>query len=93
MAETGAAPTARTTEIVPATQNPDTLVREIERTRENLARTIDAIADRVSPANNARRILERARERTGKIDMRYVAAGAAVAVGVTAALLIWRGRR
>jgi hypothetical protein len=93
MAETGAAPAARTTEIVPATQNPDTLVREIERTRENLARTIDAIADRVSPANNARRVLERARERTDKIDMRYVAAGAAVAVGVTAALLIWRGRR
>jgi len=93
MAETGTAPAARTTETVPATQNPDTLVREIERTRDNLARTIDAIADRVSPANNARRALERARERTGRVDMRYVAAGAVVAVGVTAALLIWRGRR
>ena len=93
MAETGAAPTARTTEIVPATQNPDTLMREIERTRDNLARTIDAIAERVSPAGNARRALHRARERTDGIDMRYVAAGAAVAVGITAALLIWRSRR
>jgi hypothetical protein len=93
MADTGAAPAARTTETAPATQNSDTLVREIERTRDNLARTIDAIAERVSPANNARRALERARERTGRIDVRYVAAGAAVVAGVTAALLIWRGRR
>ena len=29
---------------------------EIERTRENLAQTIDALADRVSPANNVRRV-------------------------------------
>jgi hypothetical protein len=93
MADTGTAPTARTTETVPATQNPDTLVREIQRTRDNLARTIDAIAERVSPANNARRALLRARERTNRVDVRYVAAGAAVAVGVTAAFLIWRGRR
>ncbi len=81
------------TEAAPAPRNPDMLVREIQRTRDDLARTIDAIADRVSPANNARRALERARERTGKVDMRYVAAGAAVVAGVTAALLIWRGRR
>jgi Protein of unknown function (DUF3618) len=92
MADTSAVP-AIATETVPATQNPDTLMREIERTRDNLARTIDAIAERVSPASNARRALQRARERTDGIDMRYVAAGAAVAVGVTAALLIWRGRR
>ncbi|MDR3035499.1 MAG: DUF3618 domain-containing protein [Kitasatospora sp.] len=93
MAETGTAPAVRTTQTAPATQNPDTLVREIERTRENLARTIDAIADRVSPANNARRAVERAREQVSRVDVRYVAAGAAVAVGVTAAFLIWRGRR
>ena len=93
MADTGTAPTARTTGTAPATHNPDTLVREIERTRDNLARTIDAIADRVSPANNARRALQRARERTDGIDIRYVAAGAAAVVGVTAALLIWRRPR
>ena len=73
-------------------QDPDTLVTEIERTRDNLARTIDAIADRVSPANNARRIMARVREETSKIDMRYAAAGAAVLVGATA-LLIWRRRK
>ena len=73
-------------------QDPDTLVTEIERTRENLARTIDAIADRVSPANNARRIMARVREETSKIDTRYAAAGAAVLVGA-AVLLIWRRRK
>jgi len=41
----------------------------------------------------ARRALQRARERTDGIDMRYVAAGAAAVVGVTATLLIWRRRR
>ncbi len=74
-------------------QDPDSLVTEIERTRDNLARTIDAIADRVSPANNARRVMARVREQASKIDPRYaVAAGAVVVVGTTA-LLIWRRRK
>ena len=73
-------------------RDPDALVTEMERTRENLARTIDAIADRVSPANNARRVMERVREQAGKVDKRYVAAAGAVVV-VGAALLIWRRRR
>ena len=73
-------------------RDPDTLVTEIERTRDNLARTIDAIADRVSPANNARRVMARVREQASKIDVRYAAAGAAVVVG-TAALLLWRRRK
>jgi hypothetical protein len=73
-------------------QDPDTLVTEIERTRDNLARTIDAIAERVSPANNARRAMARVREQASKIDPRYAAAGAAVLVGATV-LLIWRRRR
>ncbi|MEZ0074012.1 DUF3618 domain-containing protein [Planotetraspora sp. GP83] len=38
-----------------ADTDPDALEREIERTREELARTVDAIADRVSP----RRVAER----------------------------------
>jgi hypothetical protein len=42
-----------------ARSDPDALVAEIERTRENLARTIDSLADRVSPANNARRLRAR----------------------------------
>jgi hypothetical protein len=81
------------TDTAPAAQDPDTLVSEIERTRDNLARTIDAIADRVSPANNARRAMERVREETSKIDMRVVAAGAAVVVGVAVILIVRRRRR
>jgi hypothetical protein len=80
------------TETAVARSDPDALVSEIERTREDLARTIDAIADRVSPANNARRAVERAREQASKIDVRYVA-GAAVAAAAITALLIWRRRR
>jgi len=34
---------------------PDALVTQIERTRTDLARTIDEIADRVAPSNVARR--------------------------------------
>ena len=37
-----------------AVRDPDALVTEIERTRESLARTVDQLADRVSPANVAR---------------------------------------
>jgi hypothetical protein len=74
-------------------QDPDTLVTEIERTRDNLARTIDAIADRVSPANNARRVMARVREQASKIDPRYAAAAGAVVVLGTTALLLWRRRK
>ncbi|HEY2442435.1 MAG TPA: DUF3618 domain-containing protein [Streptosporangiaceae bacterium] len=73
-------------------RDPDTLVTEMERTRENLARTIDAIADRVSPANNARRAMERVREQASKIDTRYAAAAGAVLVLGTVVLL-WRRRK
>jgi hypothetical protein len=81
------------TETAPTAQDPDSLVSEIERTRDNLARTIDAIAERVSPANNARRVMEQVREQTSKIDMRYAAAGAAVVVGAAIFMLVRRRRR
>jgi hypothetical protein len=71
---------------------PDALVSEIETTRADLARTIDAIADRVSPKNAARRALDRARERVSEIDPKVGAAAAAAVVGV-AALVIWRRSR
>ena len=73
-------------------RDPDKLVSDIERTRDNLARTIDAIADRVSPANNARRAVERVREQASKIDPRYAAAAGVVAIGV-AVIVIWRRRK
>ena len=77
----------------PAAHDPDSLVAELERTRENLARTIDAIADRVSPANNARRVMDRVREQASQIDVRYVAAGAAVLAGAAVFMIVRRRRR
>ncbi|GAA3444782.1 DUF3618 domain-containing protein [Planomonospora venezuelensis] len=43
-----------------ADTDPAELERRIERTRAELARTVDAIADRVSPGNVARRTVARA---------------------------------
>ena len=42
-----------------AVSDPDALVTEIDRTREDLARTVDQLADRLSPANLTRRALDR----------------------------------
>jgi hypothetical protein len=69
------------------------LVADIDRTRAELARTIDAIADRVSPKKNARRAVDQLRERVSQIDpvMAGAAAGAMV-IGV-AVLILWRRRR
>src|ERR1035441_4424982 len=49
-----------------AGDDPDALVAEIERTRENLARTIDTLAERVSPANAARKLRERGLEQAAR---------------------------
>jgi hypothetical protein len=79
-------------EIEPKPADQDSLVADIDRTREELARTIDAISDRVSPKKNARRAMDRFRERASQIDpVMAGAAAAAVAVGVTA-LIMWRRR-
>ena len=74
-------------------------VREIEEAREDLARTIDAIADIVSPANVARRtagkLRQRVQSRVQSVDPALAGAGAVVvvsAVGVVA-FLVWRRRR
>ena len=71
---------------------PDALVDEIERTRADLARTIDQIADRVSPANVARRTLDQARERLSQVDPLI---GGAVALGVVSVVgfFVWRKLR
>jgi hypothetical protein len=71
---------------------PDVLVGEIERTRAELARTIDEISDRVSPSNVARRTAERARERISQIDPLIGGSIALAAVSVTC-FLIWRRMR
>lgn len=76
-------------------RSPAEIEAEIERTRQRLAGTVDAIADRVKPANVARRGAESAKAqvvdaqgqvRTGR------AAGIAAAAAVLGVLL-WRRRR
>jgi uncharacterized protein DUF3618 len=74
-----------------ALRDPDALVKEIERTRENLARTIDTLTQRVSPANVARRALSRVLDQASRPEVQ-LAAGAAVAGVVTLAVLAWRRR-
>jgi hypothetical protein len=77
-------------------RTPAEIEAEIERTRQRLAGTVDAIADRVSPANVARRgaesakaqvLDERGRIRTGR------AAGIAAAAAAVIGLLVWRKNR
>jgi hypothetical protein len=72
----------------------DELVADIDRTRAELARTIDAIADRVSPTKNVNRVMEEVRARAAQVDPLLVgAAAAALVVGVTALFLFRRRRR
>ena len=74
----------------------DTLVANIDRTRAELARTIDAISDRVSPRKNVERATEQLRERAGQIDPIIAGAAAAaivVVVGVSVMLLLRRRKR
>ena len=55
--------------------DPDALVAQIERARENLAQTIDDLAERVSPSNNIRKLRERAQREAERPE---VQAGAAI---------------
>jgi hypothetical protein len=69
----------------------DTLVADIDRTRAELARTIDAISDRVNPKKNVERAKDRFRDRVSQIDpLMAGAAAAAVVVGVSLLLLLRR---
>jgi len=76
-----------------AKSNPDALAAEIEHTRDDLARTIDALADRVSPATNVRLLREKLRETATKPEVQLGAAAAgAFVVGLTL-FSIWARRR
>ncbi|GLZ08625.1 hypothetical protein Acsp03_60910 [Actinomadura sp. NBRC 104412] len=48
-------------------RDPETLERRIERTRLELAQTIDELAQRVSPSNVAQRGAERLKEEAGQV--------------------------
>jgi NAD(P)-dependent dehydrogenase (short-subunit alcohol dehydrogenase family) len=77
----------------PKPVNQDALVADIDRTRDQLAHTIDAISDRVSPQKSARRTVDRIRTRLSQVDPILVGAAAgAVVIGVTV-LILWRRRR
>jgi uncharacterized protein DUF3618 len=81
-------------ETEPKPVDQDTLVADIDRTRAELARTIDAISDRVSPKKNVERAADRIREQVSQIDPIMAGAVAvAVVVGVTALLLLRRRKR
>ena len=75
-----------------ALRDQDALVAQIERTREDLARTIDTLAERVSPANVARRALSRVVDQVSRPEVQ-LAAGAAVLAVVGVTILAWRRRR
>jgi hypothetical protein len=76
-----------------AKRDSDEIVADIERTRQNLARTIDSLADRVSPASNVRRLREKAAEQAAKPEVQLAAASAALAVAGIAIYRIWGRRR
>jgi type VI protein secretion system component VasF len=68
------------------------LVTEIDKTRADLARTIDAISDRVSPSRVAQRTSAEVRERLRQIDPLVGGAVALAAVSVTC-YFVWRKLR
>ena len=71
----------------------DALVADIDRTRAELARTIDAIADRVSPTKNVNRVREEVRARAAQVDPLMVGAAAAALVVAVTALFLFRRRK
>jgi hypothetical protein len=80
-----------------AKKDPEVLVAQIERTRDDLARTIDSLAERVSPANNLRLLGDTVRQRVGqqlaKPEVRIGAAAVGVAVVGFTILRAWSRHR
>ena len=68
-------------------QGADELKQDIERTREDMAQTLDAIGDRISPRLQAERQMERLRQ--SGIEPQRLALAAA---GLVLALLLLRRR-
>ncbi len=72
-----------------AVRDPDQLVKQIERTRENLARTIDTLTERVSPANVTKRAMSKVLDQVSRPEVQI---GAAAVTVIAAGLLVWRWR-
>lgn len=76
-----------------ARRDPDAIVADIDATRESLARTIDELTERVSPANNVRKLRERVAEQAGRMDVQLAAAAVGLAVVGYTIYRIWGRRR
>lgn len=48
-------------------RDPEAIERDIERTRDDLARSIDLLADRLSPKHAAQRGMARVKEEAGRV--------------------------
>ena len=77
-------------------RTPAEIEAEIERTRARLAGTVDAIAERVKPANVARRGVDSAKghvvDERGNLRVQRVAV-LAVALAGAVGLMVWRRSR
>jgi hypothetical protein len=80
-----------------AKNDPEVLVAQIERTRDDLARTIDSLAERVSPANNMRLLRDSVRAKVStqlaKPEVQLGAVAVGVAVVGLAVLRAWAKHR
>lgn len=76
-----------------ASSNPEALVAQIDSTREDLARTIDTIAERVSPGHNARLLRERVVEQVKRPEVQLGAAAVGLALVGLVVLRVWGRRR
>ena len=76
-----------------ANSDPDVVVAQIERTREDLARTIDSLAEKVSPAHNVSLLKDKVTAQLGRPEVRIGAAAVGVAVVGLAILRVWAKRR
>ena len=76
-----------------AVRDPDAVINEIERTREDLAHTIDALTERVSPGNVARRSLDRVREQIARPEVQLIGGAVALVAAAAVAYSLWRRRR
>jgi hypothetical protein len=97
MADPGGALEARGAVAVTGTvaaSDPEALLAQIEHTRADLARTIDQLADRVSPASNIRMLRDRASSELSRPQVRVgMAVGGAALLGLVALRLLSRRRR
>jgi len=73
--------------------DPEALYAQIERTREDLARTIDTLAERVSPANNVRLLRNKVAEQVSRPEVQLSAAAIGVAVVGLTIVRFWSRHR